>query len=371
MGIESDQLVYDYLSRVGDLAQQRQLPSGTRMELVSSLRGEIDRQRAGGAGDSPASVRRILGRLGTPKEVVEAATNGSARPSSPSSPSSVSSTPSAPPVASAPSAPARKSAKPAGTPPSAPEPPRITLPGQRLRKLIPNPRKDRPTAPAAPPAPPEPPRQGLPPHLAGLDELGPSAGPDADGDWWSVKPEPYGAGERIAGFTGGVEIPEILRPPRKDDAPDDEDGEAEEGAAEDDPAAEQPQPRGLLSRLRRRPTSDEAPAPGLGNPFLLLAALLLIGGALFTSWFALGLGWLCAYASRKLTVTERKVAVIGLPATAVTAGLVWLWGRSTGRWGEALPEDALGDAIASTGPWVVRAAALASALYLVLRARRA
>ncbi|MEU9604927.1 hypothetical protein [Streptomyces sp. NPDC048057] len=365
MGIESDQLVYDYLSRVGDLAQQRQLPSGARMELVSSLRGEIDRQRANGGGDNPASVRRILGRLGTPTEVVDAATDGSARPSSkPSAPAHE------PPRHRPAPTPARERAKPPVAPPSAPEPPRVTLPGQRLRKLIPNPRKDRPAAP--PVAPPEPPRQGLPPHLAGLDELGPSTGPDADGDWWSVKPEPYGAGERIAGFTGGVEIPEILRPPRKDDDPEGTEGSEEEAVEEGDAAAEPPHRRGLLSRLRRHPTDDDSPAPaaGLGNPFLLLAALLLIGGALFTSWFALGLGWLCAYASRKLTVTERKVAVIGLPATAVTAGLVWLWGRSTGRWGEALPEDALGDAIASTGPWVVRAAALASALYLVLRARR-
>lgn len=356
MGIESDQLVYDYLSRVGDLAQQRQLPSGARMELVSSLRGEIDRQRAGAGADSPASVRRILGKLGTPTEVVDAASDAPGKPA-------------ARPAAPSPSVPSTSSAT--SAPSAASEQPRVSLPGQRLRKLIPNPRKDRPTSPAAPPAAPAPPRQGLPPHLAGLDELGPSAGPDSDVDWWSVKPEPYGAGERIAGFTGGVEIPEILRPPRKDDDPEAADEETKEEAAEDDAAAEE-QRRGLLSRLRRRPTDDESPAaPGLGNPFLLLAALLLIGGALFTSWFALGLGWLCAYASRKLTVTERKIAVIGLPATAVTASLVWLWGRSTGRWGEALPEDAMGDAIATTGPWVVRAAALASALYLVWRARRA
>ena len=53
MGIESDQLVYDYLSRVGDLAQQRQLPSATRMRLVSGLRDEIDRRRAKVAGRQP------------------------------------------------------------------------------------------------------------------------------------------------------------------------------------------------------------------------------------------------------------------------------------------------------------------------------
>uniref|UniRef100_UPI000A7F9C8A HAAS signaling domain-containing protein n=1 Tax=Streptomyces atriruber TaxID=545121 RepID=UPI000A7F9C8A len=73
MGIESDQLVFDYLSRVGDLAQQRQLPSGDRMRLVSELRNRIDRGRDKAVGDNPAAVRRILARLGTPEEVVEAA----------------------------------------------------------------------------------------------------------------------------------------------------------------------------------------------------------------------------------------------------------------------------------------------------------
>ncbi|MGW2849572.1 hypothetical protein ACWC5G_33040, partial [Streptomyces sp. NPDC001274] len=70
MGIESDQLVYDYLSRVGDLAQQRQMSSADRMKLVAGLRGEIDRQRGKASGDSPAAVRRIIGRLGSPDELV-------------------------------------------------------------------------------------------------------------------------------------------------------------------------------------------------------------------------------------------------------------------------------------------------------------
>ena len=46
MGIESDQVVYEYLSRVGDVAQQRQLSSATRMRLVADLRNEIDKRRA-------------------------------------------------------------------------------------------------------------------------------------------------------------------------------------------------------------------------------------------------------------------------------------------------------------------------------------
>ncbi|WP_256337721.1 hypothetical protein [Streptomyces fradiae] len=72
MGIESDQLVLDYLSRVGDLAQQRQLSSGDRMRLVSQLRQEIEQQRTKAA-DSPGAVKRILGRIGSPEDVVREA----------------------------------------------------------------------------------------------------------------------------------------------------------------------------------------------------------------------------------------------------------------------------------------------------------
>lgn len=70
MGVESDHLIYDYLSRVGDLAQTA-LPADRRMQLVAQLRNDIDRQRRGS--DSQATVRRILGRLGSPDEVVGAA----------------------------------------------------------------------------------------------------------------------------------------------------------------------------------------------------------------------------------------------------------------------------------------------------------
>ncbi|MFE2678057.1 HAAS signaling domain-containing protein, partial [Streptomyces hygroscopicus] len=72
MGIESEKLVYDYLSRVGDLAQQQGLSSGERMRLVSGLRADIDHRRATGGADSPAGVKRILSKLGSPADVVAA-----------------------------------------------------------------------------------------------------------------------------------------------------------------------------------------------------------------------------------------------------------------------------------------------------------
>ncbi|MEY6567605.1 hypothetical protein AB8B12_22205, partial [Streptomyces sp. PGLac3x] len=66
MGIESDQLVFDYLSRVGDLAQQRHVPAAERMRLITELRRDIDQRRARPGGARPAAGRRARGQHGTP-----------------------------------------------------------------------------------------------------------------------------------------------------------------------------------------------------------------------------------------------------------------------------------------------------------------
>ncbi|MEV0092431.1 hypothetical protein [Streptomyces sp. NPDC050738] len=328
MGIESDQLVYDYLSKVGDLAQQRQLPSGERMRLVSSLRNEIDRQRGKFESESPATVRRILGRLGTPDEQVAAATGGfgGAEPAS-----------------------VRQE----------PRPRRIPRP-RRTEKQPPP--QEAEQAPAA-----------SPPHLAGTDELGPSG---SEPDWWRIETAPFGgAGDEVHGFVGGVEIPEILRPPRKAKQPLDEAEEAEEedAEAEEDEdgdeytEAEEPPRRRLLRRRARALRSRSTP---LANPLLLLAAALLVAGAVFGWLLALGAGWLLAYSSRRLTPSEAKWAALGLPGLVAVGGLTWLWGRTDGRWGTPIPPHGMGAAITELWPVLIRVAAVVSALYLVWRARR-
>lgn len=179
MGIESDQLVFDYLSRVGDLAQQRQVPSATRMRLVSELRNEIDRRRAKAAADSPAAVRRILDRLGTPDEIVAAA--GAGTPGEAAGTGTWAAVPTQ-----------RHADEPAPRP-------------KGLRRVVPRPRpaESRP-APAVDDDVP------APPHLASAQELGDSA---TQPDWWRVGSTPLGLGESVPGFVGGVEIPEILKPP--------------------------------------------------------------------------------------------------------------------------------------------------------------
>jgi hypothetical protein len=328
VGIESDKVVYEYLSRVGDVAQQRQLPSAARMRLVSELRNEIDRRRAKVTVDSPAAVRRILSRLGSPDEVVAAAGSGAGTADTPRA------TPTQVPVQRD----------------DEPEDGGKRLP-KSLRRVVPRPRPAQPEKPAPSDAP-------SPPHLASAAELGDSA---VRPDWWRVDSTPLG--DSVPGFTGGVEIPDLLRPPRPKEPEEDKQPPPAEKAVE---AAEEVVPQ-TPARRRGRLT---LPAGRWSNPLLLIAAGLLVVGAILGNWFALLLGWLIAYASRRLTQNESKWAVIGMPGVALTAGIVWLWGRNDGRWGDPVAHGHMNDAIAQTWPWVVRGAAVLSALFVVWRSQR-
>jgi hypothetical protein len=332
VGIESDKVVYEYLSRVGDVAQQRQLPSAARMRLVSELRNEIDRRRAKTTVDSPAAVRRIISRLGSPDEVVAAA--GGA-PSGGGSAGTPQATPAHVPV--------QRDDEPEGDGRRLPK---------SLRRVVPRPRPAQPETSAPSDVP-------SPPHMASAQELGDSA---TQPDWWRVDSTPFG--DSVPGFTGGVEIPELLKPPRPKEPEEAKQAPATEKAVE---AEEEVVPEAPAGRRRRRLA---LPAGGWSNPLLLIAAALLVVGAILGNWFALLLGWLIAYASRRLTHNESKWAVIGMPGLAIAAGLVWLWGRNEGRWGTPVAEGHMNDAISQTWPWVVRGAAVLSALYVVWRSQR-
>lgn len=272
MGIENDRLVFDYLSRIGDLAQQRQLPAAERRELVSGLRDEIERRRA----VKGEGVRGILGDLGTPDEVVGRVA----------------------PVA--------------------------------------------PAAPAAPVAPAEIPDTEVPAPRAA--------------DWWhgdaGDAADPTG---RVAGFMGGVEIPELLKPPPEDEDEDEDEVGDEDGVDEAEESEEAPERK---RRFR---------APRFGSPLLLASALLLLAGAALGAVLPVAAGWLLAYLSR-----ERRIAAITLPGAIAAGGAIWLWGRVEGRWGAPIPpgEAAMGAAFSATWPWTLRTAAIVSALYLLWRARR-
>jgi len=402
VGIESDQLVYDYLSRVGDLAQQQQLSSGARMRLVSTLRGEIDRQRATEGADSPAAVRRIIGRLGTPDELVGAAAESGdgtvSLPSARSGPAARTGEQRRP-LPRPRNGLLRKSPKAPGTPDKPQEPGAAATgpasgpaPKAGSWRGASRPAADRPrtkltktTRPGDTSAPGDTPVPNWP-HPSAPHVLGPDQQSTGEGEWWRLEPGPFDAGTAIPGFFGGIEAPELLGRRPKPDAPeaDKEAEEAEEGdesaTAEDGGTEKGTRRRALrIPRPRRRkpvvvaePVVAAAPAPrgGFAHPLLLLAAVLLLAGAVTGSWIPLAGGWLIAYGSRTLSRTEAKWAALGLPGVVVAGALVWVWGRMDGRWGEPIAEGALREVLAGAWPVVVRVAAVASALYLVWRARR-
>ncbi|MFI2080102.1 hypothetical protein ACH43Y_07120 [Streptomyces rubiginosohelvolus] len=413
VGIESDQLVYDYLSRVGDLAQQQQLSSGARMRLVSTLRGEIDRRRTTEGADSPAAVRRIIGRLGSPDELVAAAARsadgtvplpsagtgaGGGEPQRRGLPRPRSGLLRKEPKEAGPGADERREA-------AAPRKPKAGFGwGASRRDRDAGDAPEEPTGPAAVPrpgpAPDDAPVHSWPdpsaPHMLGQDQQG---GADDATDWWRLEPGPFDEGTAIPGFFGGIEAPELLgRRPRpvdmdkkgtKDEEEEGGDGSAGAGAGAGaaagdgkasgaDGTAARRRALRLVKLRRRKPApvvvepAVAAPAPrgGFAHPLLLLAAVLLVAGVVTGSWLPLAGGWLIAYSSRTLSRTEAKWAALGLPGVVAAGALVWVWGRMEGRWGEPIREGAMRDVLLETWPVVVRVAAVASALYLVWRARR-
>ncbi|WP_030208142.1 hypothetical protein [Streptomyces sp. NRRL S-87] len=372
MGIESDQLVYDYLSRVGDLAQRRQVPSGDRMRLVSSLRNEIDRQRAKFEPETAASVRRILDRLGSPEEVLEALAESRGGPLSAAPAGSAAPTDRVP--APAPESRSRTRSGPAAGP---------SVPVQRGPRLL----RRNPRPGDVPP--PRPATAASPPHLAGLDELGDSGG---EPDWWRVTPAPFGPHTQVEGFAGGIEIPELLKRPADAEGATSDAGEAAGPAGPAAPAEPVGRVRTVVRALRERrravaggaePEAAAGPAPAGGaaagdaaaprprpQAWLLLCAAVLVAGAVSGYWIVLLMGWLLAYASRRMSPAERKWVVLGLPGLVAGAAVVWVWGRATGRWGEPLGSGGVGEALSGLWGGVVRAAGVVSAGYLAWRSRR-
>ncbi|MFF2809446.1 hypothetical protein ACFVT2_20130 [Streptomyces sp. NPDC058000] len=413
MGIESEQLVFDYLSRVGDLAQQRGLPSGTRMRLVASLRAEIDAQKGDPKADSVPGVKRMLARLGTPEAVVKAAADTAGGPGAEGAGGTGIRAPG--PVAG-PAEPVRP-AQWAGA--------RGRLGG--LIGKVPAPRDGdaaeedgrRPgffTKRAGQPAVPEVPWGGAPPHLAGADELGDGEDPP---DWWRVEAAPYGAEampfgaegappgaeDSVPGFVGGIELPEVWERPAeegKDGAGKDGKGvpSVDKGVPSVEKGGGEGRGRVLPALLRRtlgRPAKETAAESAAGaagsegvnsaeggaeasvpvplrawlSPVLTLAVLLLVAGAVAGSWLALAGGWGIAYVSRRLSRRETKFAALGVPGMVVGGLVVWVWGRFDGRWGAPIAPGHLGQELLAGLPGVVRVAAVASALFLLWRMRRA
>ena len=333
MGIESERLVLDYLSRVGDLAHGTSMTAAERAKLVGSVRSNIESARIHAEGvETTASVRKILKQIGKPEDVVAGAVSGEV--------------------------------------PAVPEP------------------RAKPRRGSAPKAAEEPdssassigsgfPTTGSPPpHLAGLDELTEA---ESDPDWWRNDPSPYakGKGGEIDGFVGGIEIAEMLRPPPKEGAetalpgvPDHTGVPGQVGPPPTEKAEESEEKAGGGVLRRLRPGRGADGGPRVGGLVELTAALTLVAGAVLGNLFVLGGGWLLAWWSPRLSRLHAKWAAGGMPALVIGGTLVWLWGRTDERWGEPIAEGAMGEVLNETYPWTLRCAAAASAFYLVWRARR-
>jgi hypothetical protein len=350
MGIESDKLVYDYLSKVGDLAQTT-MPASQRVRLVTELRADIDRARSRSAGDSPAAVRRILGRLGTPDEVVDAAAQSASEPRRPldASPPARPRTP--PPPAAAPEAPAP------GAPVDGPRSPGIPAqPGAGERH-----------APAG--------GQGPVPPVA---------------EWWRTTPGDSAArtNDLLGGaWTGGLIMSEFEARPVDGVAPaapaDPAVGAVAEAAAQEAWAKDAGRRRRGRLRLpgpfgRRPAPPPPRPAPAEpeaaarwrlpAGPMEILGAVVLVAGAVLGSVVILAGGWLLAYTSRGISRNEAKFAALGVPGIVAVVTLVWFWGRTAGRWGSRMTEAQFTTAFSADVPVLLRVAAVASALFLLWRA---
>ncbi|MDH6126253.1 hypothetical protein [Kitasatospora sp. GP82] len=217
-----------------------------------------------------------------------------------------------------------------------------------------------PTPPAPPPAVPSVP----------LEKPGAAAGARSeaeamDGAWLTAKAAP-GRGVSAADFPGwdsvvldfgaadpaaGPRIPDQ----RKESAEEEQPGI--EGALASD--GQPPRSVGLLSGRR----------PSL---LLLVAAIVLLAGAVTGQILVMLIGWAAAYLSAKLGDFTKKFAVFGIPLISMTGSTVWFWGRSQGRWGSPLtPGEQLNHEAWAAAPGVLRLAAVLSALFLlVLNLRR-
>jgi hypothetical protein len=344
VGIEGEQLVLDYLSKVGDLAHTTSMSAAERAALVGRLRNEIGQQRSRVDGEeSRSDIKKILRGMGRPEDVVANASGGG--------------TVTAPvPAQAAAPAPA----------PSAPASP--AEPARTQRAPLFSFRKPRPAAPAADPEPaPQAPEPAAAVPEEDLPDLTEQPKP----------PELYWPDGQIGGFVGGIEVPEMLRPPveeRKDlkpaaPAPLAPAVEAAPPAAEAAPAAEPaapPPPTGW----RRANAAIRGTNRHMGGPIELIGALLLVAGAALTEIAPLAIGWLLAYWSPRLSRREAQWATFGGPGLVFGGYLAWLFGRVNAYWGEPLVDTTAGDQLSETWPLLLRLSAVASAALLVWRARR-
>ena len=362
MGVQSDQLVYDYLSRVGDLAQATTLTAAERARLVTTLRQTIDNRRGRESGSSlraeRAAMEKILAGLGSPAEVVRDAVHNGV-------------------------------------------PERPTRAGGRAEA---RPLPSGPSVPAGPAVPSVPEQPGAP-----RIETGSGSGPD---DWWRLsgeRPPVPGDGfrDRIADALGSVpgtgpgavpgsaggELPgwravydfDFLHPEVAEEraarVPEQRTSEEDDEEEGEDGKSALPLVPAPARRIWRRPppappaplvVEVPAPAPRPRLPLVeTLALLVLAVAAVLGLWYLALAGWGLAYAGRRLGPRANHTAGLWLPLfVAVLCGL-GLYAQVHGHpAGHPLTDARFKADLAATAALWLRLAAGASAAFLAWRISR-
>lgn len=347
MSIQGDQVVYDYLSRVGDLAQGKVLPA-RRATLVADLRARIEKEREKVGAGEPDAVRVLLGRLGEPEAIVAAELRRSA--ASPGAP-----TAGGPPASSGVSRAAGGNRFTAAAPSAGPaggstvsdateEIPVVRPPGSGV---------------------------GYPAGTGGFDYPGGSAGNSAGTTGGTTGGTAAG---NSAATTGG-------------------NGSAGAGAADDgtparwqygDPVPPRPDAPSRVMVSVSPSESDAIPDVGeaispIGqftaafgrSHWQELAAILILAAAAVTHPVLVVLvGYAVALTSRAWPHSDKRFAVIGVPLTTIGVLAVSLWLSATGKVGHRLTHGQLISHVHTYLATLPRAVGPLAALFLAWRLSR-
>lgn len=341
MSVQADQLLFRYLSRVGDLAQGVLSPA-RRVQLVAGLRARIEQDRLRLGIADAASMRRLLDAYGTPEVVVAAETQ---RDPGYQAQLAARLTPRRPPGAPAPANGTSRAAAP-GSP-----------------------------APLGPQAPLDDDDLGLAEPLISdmsVTDLIQRAGtvleqPLGPGPEVPLDPDPFG--------DLGAEYTSYVAP--EEDEPVLVSGDPEDTATLPPvPAVESPPPAGVaytspvdLSGLSPAPRSwqsqpwqDVAKRVARSHVRETAAGLLLLVTLAIGSWIPLVLGYLVMMTSYVYTAREKRTGLIGVPVAAVVALAIGFWLDNSQDWGGTKIDSTavLGSAgtFFGTAPRVVAAIAL-------------
>jgi hypothetical protein len=359
MSIQGDQVVYDYLSRVGDLAHGKLTPV-RRAAMVAELRQRIEAEREQTGAQEPDQVRGLLQRLGDPASVVAEELRRSpehaVRPLDRPGPSTGS-------AAENGAEATQRIARPAGTgsPAAGGGDPAAADEERPWWRAL-----EEAKAAETPPAPPTPTRSAF---QAAAAAGGPAADPVM---------EPPRPGERAsdrlramrerAARAAEPSPPTAPAPPGRSEPPRPP-GEPQVVVR---PASGEPEPPSAGRLTPSSPLAGMVSNLGQGYRRELLAVAVLFLGGVIPSLIVLIVGYVIALSSKVWAQSEKRFAAFAVPAISGITLAVLLWLRATGRiGGDRLDGQALRDQLLNYITTLPRVVGLVAAVYLAWRLSRA